>query len=67
MSIILLPVVLVLLMLIFTGTCSDKEEFCVKAEPNCTDPRVVKRCPERCGECDKSNQNLYLFDNILWF
>ena len=66
MPIIILPFILVLLMLIITGTCWDKEEFCEKAEPNCTDPKVVSSCPERCGECAKGNKNLYLLDNISW-
>ena len=66
MSIIILPAVLVLLMLIITGTCWDKEEFCEKAKPNCSDPIVVKTCPERCGECAKGNDNVYMFDNKSW-
>ena len=66
MSIIILPAILVLLMLIITGTCWDKEEFCVKGTPNCSDPNVAKICKERCGECAKGNENLYLFDNMSW-
>ena len=66
MSIIILPAVLVLPMLIITVTCWDKEEFCEKANPNCSDPIVVKTCPERCGVCAKGNENLYLFDNMSW-
>ena len=53
-------------MLIITGTCWDKEEFCVKGNPNCSDPNVVKICPDRCGECAKGNENVYMFDNISW-
>ena len=64
MFIIILPVVLVLLMIIITGTCWDKEEFCEKAKPNCSDPNVIDSCPDRCGECAKGNENLYLCDNI---
>ena len=66
MSIIILPAVLVLPMLIITVTCWDKEEFCEKANPNCSDPIVAKTCPERCGVCAKGNENLYLFDNMSW-
>ena len=53
-------------MLIITGTCWDIEEFCAKAEPNCSDPNVVKNCPERCGVCAKGNENLYFSANISW-
>ena len=53
-------------MLIITGSCWDNEEFCVKGNPNCSDPKVVKICPDRCGECAKGNENVYMFDNISW-
>ena len=53
-------------MLIITGSCWDKQEFCVMGNPNCSDVNIVNICPERCGECAKGNENVYMFDNISW-
>ena len=63
---VIFPGVKVLLMLIITGSCWDKQEFCVMGNPNCSDVNIVNICPERCGECAKGNENVYMFDNISW-